>query len=136
MKKLFIPALVIFIFSQAVMFYLAIIKLNGVGGGQYFSGAMAHFMALFVTAFLIVFTLKQVNFELPYTFAILYCFCAAIAIEFIQLTIPYRTFSFEDMFFGVLGAVTFVVLSKTGHHVHRHLKKRKENRENKENKIE
>lgn len=122
MKKLFVPSLLLFVFSQAIMFYAAVARLNGAGAGRYFSGYAVHFIALFLTAFLIVFTLKQVNFRFPYFMAILYCTCAAIVIEFIQQSLPYRTFSVEDMFFGVFGAVTFVVIAKMARSAHAHLK--------------
>jgi VanZ family protein len=122
MKKLFIPSLAIFVISQVVMFLLATARLSGSGVEQYFSGYAAHFVAMFITSLLIVFTLKQIQFKAPYFFAVLYCFCAAVAIEFIQLSLSYRTFSYADMFFGVLGAVTFVVISKMAQNAHVHLK--------------
>ncbi len=122
MKKLFIPSLVVFVLSQIVMFYFAVARISGISGGKYLSGYVAHFLALFVTAFLIVFMLKQINFKFPYLAAIIYCTAAAILIEFIQQMIPYRTFSLEDMFFGVFGAVTFVALGKMAQNINEHLK--------------
>ena len=44
-------------------------------------------------------------------------------IEFVQQTLPHRTFSTEDMAYGVLGSLVFVVLAKMAEPVHKHVKR-------------
>jgi VanZ family protein len=93
------------------MFYLSVAKLSS-EEGKYLSGINAHFFALFFTAFLLVFMLKQVHFRYPYLVAIIYSAIAVVTIEYIQKSIPYRTFGYNDIFYGMLGAVTFIVFGK------------------------
>jgi VanZ family protein len=112
MKKLFVPSLIAFIISQGAMFYLAFIDLSDYAVGNYFSGAIAHFMAFFITSFLIVFTLHQTSIKNKYFYAFLYCVIIAILIELIQQTLPHREFSRWDMLFGVLGSITFILFAK------------------------
>lgn len=124
MKKAFVPSLILFIFSQIILLCLAVINLNGSKARWFVSGPMAHFTWFFVSAFLLVFTLKQGEFKNPYTLSIIYCILAAVFVEFIQLAIPYRTFGFDDIAFSVLGGVSFVVLGHGSEHGYRHIKHR------------
>jgi hypothetical protein len=112
MKKLFIPSIVTFIISQGIMFYMAFIDLSGVIAGNHFSGGVAHFLAFFITSFLIVFTLRQTDIKGHYFFALLYCIVVAILIEFVQQTLPHREFSRMDMVFGIIGSLTFILFTK------------------------
>jgi VanZ family protein len=112
MKKLFVPSLIIFVISQAVMFYVAFIDLSNSGVGNYFSGALAHFIAFFITTFLIVFTLHQTRIKNRYFLAFLYCIIVAVIIELVQQGLAHREFSRMDMLFGVLGSIAFILLVK------------------------
>jgi hypothetical protein len=109
-KKLFIPSLIVFILSQIIMFYVATAKLASTGISKHFSGFAAHFAALFITAFLIVFVLRQMEFKYSYVVVGIYSLIVVVAIELIQKTLPYRTFGYDDMLFGLLGAAALIVL--------------------------
>ena len=111
MKK-FIFAIFLFIISQLMILYLAVKNLSAIQPmiplSIPLSGPLAHFSAFFVTSFLLamILTHKYVQIKYPFMISFAYSTMFAIIIELIQLKISYRYFSSEDMFIGMIGALT------------------------------
>jgi VanZ family protein len=101
--------ILIFAVSQIFLFTAA---LSNVQSQHFVSGSFAHVIAFYVTTILLVFSLRSMHVRFEYMLSFFYAFFCAWLIEFIQYTLPYRSFSISDALIGIVGSVAALITVK------------------------
>ena len=103
----------LFLISQGILLFTALMPLKGRTAAKLFSGPLPHLAAFFITAMLACMILDNFKIKIYYIIGLLYSFCVSIFVEYLQEYLTsYRSFEKIDIFYGTLGAFSFVVLDR------------------------
>lgn len=105
-----------FVALQVVLFVGAVSKSISYVPSSLISGYPVHVAALFVVSLFTWFILTHefVNIRYPMIWVFIYACVLAVAVEVVQMFIPYRTFDVWDMIAGAAGSLLFIVVMKVG----------------------
>jgi len=103
--------ILIFIISQILLFTVALSNVQS-QFQPFLSGLYPHFIAFYVTTILLVLSLRSIHVRFEYIISFLYAFMCVWLIEFIQYTLPYRSFSISDALMGIAGSVAALITVK------------------------
>ena len=73
------------------------------------SDKIAHFLIYFITAMLFYYGFKDIIYK-PLFSSVIISLTIGIIIEFLQLLVPYRSFSLSDVVADFAGAITFYLI--------------------------